>query len=127
MDFCFQIAIHLIFNYLQAGYEYDDATFDKVFKRIYSTFGSSAPYSIFPDSQSFLRWARHQGIIVGIVSNAEYRYQDVILPSLGLHKVLTFNTFHIESIHSLKIHYYVFLLLPGIRVGLRCVLWACWC
>lgn len=73
-------------SFIKAGYEYDDATFDKVFKRIYSTFGSSAPYSIFPDSQSFLRWARHQGIIVGIVSNAEYRYQDVILPSLGLHK-----------------------------------------
>lgn len=75
-----------------------------MFKRIYSSFGSSAPYSIFPDSRPFLRWARHQGIIVGIVSNAEYRYQDVILPSLGLHKVLTSNTFYIDSIHSLKAH-----------------------
>lgn len=73
---------------LQAGYEYDDETFDKVFKRIYSSFGSSAPYSVFPDSQPFLRWARQKGLTIGLVSNAEYRYQDVILPALGLNKVL---------------------------------------
>lgn len=72
---------------LQAGYEYDDETFEKVFKRIYSSFGSSAPYSVFLDSQPFLRWARQKGLIVGIVSNAEYRYQDVILPALGLNRV----------------------------------------
>ncbi|RZR79095.1 hypothetical protein BHM03_00004696 [Ensete ventricosum] len=29
---------------LQAGYEYDAETFEKVFRRIYSSFGSSAPY-----------------------------------------------------------------------------------
>ncbi|GER32842.1 haloacid dehalogenase-like hydrolase domain-containing protein [Striga asiatica] len=45
--------------------------------RIYATFGSAAPYSIFPDSQPFLRWLRgEKDITVGIVSNAEYRYQD---------------------------------------------------
>ncbi|KAL3616654.1 hypothetical protein CASFOL_039048 [Castilleja foliolosa] len=53
---------------------------------IYSTFGSSAPYTISPDSKPFLNWLRKEGIIVGIISNAEYRYQDVILPALGLHK-----------------------------------------
>lgn len=73
-------------SFIRAGYEYDDETFDKVFRRIYSSFGSSAPYSIFPDSQPFLRWARQEGLIVGIVSNAEYRYQDVILPALGLNQ-----------------------------------------
>lgn len=71
----------------QAGYDYDEETFEKVFRRIYSTFGSAAPYSIFPDSQPFLRWARKKGVIVGLVSNAEYRYQDVILPALGLNQV----------------------------------------
>lgn len=71
----------------QAGYEYDEETFEKIFRRIYASFGSSAPYSIFPDSQPFLRWVREQGLKVGIVSNAEYRYQDVILPALGLNKV----------------------------------------
>ncbi|XP_010267224.1 PREDICTED: haloacid dehalogenase-like hydrolase domain-containing protein 3 [Nelumbo nucifera] len=71
-------------SFIRAGYEYDDETFEKVFKRIYSVFGSSAPYTIFPDSQPFLRWVREKGITVGIVSNAEYRYQDVILPALGL-------------------------------------------
>ncbi|KAI3893932.1 hypothetical protein MKX03_020115 [Papaver bracteatum] len=73
-------------SFVKAGYDYDEDTFEKVFRRIYATFGSAAPYTIFPDSQPFLRWARKQGLIVGIVSNAEYRYQDVILPSLGLNK-----------------------------------------
>lgn len=75
-------------SFIRAGYEYDDETFEKVFKRIYSSFGSSAPYSVFLDSQPFLRWARQKGLIVGIVSNAEYRYQDVILPALGLNRGL---------------------------------------
>ncbi|KAL0917185.1 hypothetical protein M5K25_012232 [Dendrobium thyrsiflorum] len=73
-------------SFIKAGYDYDDETFEKVFRRIYSTFGSSAPYSVFPDSQPFMRWARKNGLIVGVVSNAEYRYQDVILPALGLNK-----------------------------------------
>ncbi|KAK1260116.1 hypothetical protein QJS04_geneDACA020329 [Acorus gramineus] len=73
-------------SFVKAGYDYDDETFEKVFKRIYSTFGSSAPYTIFSDSQPFMRWAREKGLLVGLVSNAEYRYQDVILPSLGLNK-----------------------------------------
>ncbi|KAF3579164.1 hypothetical protein DY000_02030209 [Brassica cretica] len=69
-----------------AGYDYDEETFEKVFRRIYSTFGSAAPYSVFQDSRPFLRWAREKGLIVGLVSNAEYRYQEVILPALGLNK-----------------------------------------
>jgi len=71
----------------QAGYEYDEETFEKIFRRIYASFGSSAPYTVFPDSQPFLRWLRGEGLKVGIVSNAEYRYQDVILPALGLNEV----------------------------------------
>ncbi|KAG0448891.1 hypothetical protein HPP92_027577 [Vanilla planifolia] len=73
-------------SFIKAGYDYDEETFEKVFKRIYSVFGSSAPYSVFPDSQPFMRWARSNGLVVGVLSNAEYRYQDVILPALGLNK-----------------------------------------
>lgn len=73
-------------SFVKAGYDYDEETFEKVFRRIYSAFGSSAPYSAFPDSQPFLRWAREKGLTVGIVSNAEYRYKDVILPALGLNQ-----------------------------------------
>lgn len=72
----------------QAGYDYDEETFEKIFRRIYASFGSSAPYIVFPDSQPFLRWLRGQGLKVGIVSNAEYRYKDVILPALGLNEVI---------------------------------------
>lgn len=71
-------------SFEKGGYSYDEETFEKVFRRIYATFGSSAPYTIFPDSQPFLRWARTKGFLVGIVSNAEYRYKDVILPALGI-------------------------------------------
>lgn len=71
----------------QAGYEYDEETFEKVFRRIYASFGSAAPYTVFPDSQPFLRWARGKGLTVGIISNAEYRYKDVILPALGINEV----------------------------------------
>ncbi|KAI4379837.1 hypothetical protein MLD38_006082 [Melastoma candidum] len=73
-------------SFLQAGYEYDEDTFEKIFRRIYSSFGSAAPYTVFPDSKPFLRWVRQNGLKVGIISNAEYRYQDVILPALGLNK-----------------------------------------
>ncbi|KAJ4810778.1 Haloacid dehalogenase-like hydrolase domain-containing protein 3 [Rhynchospora pubera] len=73
-------------SFIRAGYEYDDETFENIFKRIYASFGSSAPYSVFPDAQPFMRWLRQKGVTVGIVSNAEYRYKDVILPALGLNK-----------------------------------------
>ncbi|GJM90333.1 hypothetical protein PR202_ga06601 [Eleusine coracana subsp. coracana] len=73
-------------SFLRAGYEYDDVTFDKIFRRIYAAFGSSAPYSVFPDAQRFLRWLRSRGLVVGLVSNSEYRYRDVVLPSLGLNQ-----------------------------------------
>ncbi|KAK4771820.1 hypothetical protein SAY86_013595 [Trapa natans] len=75
-------------SFIRAGYEYDEETFEKIFKRIYASFGSSAPYKVFPDSQPFLKWAHEEGLKVGIVSNAEYRYQDVILPALGLNQGL---------------------------------------
>ncbi|KAI3781642.1 hypothetical protein L2E82_11662 [Cichorium intybus] len=73
-------------SFVKAGYDFDEETFEKIFRRVYSTFGSAAPYTVFPDSQPFLRWIRSQGVTVGIVSNAEYRYPDVILPALGLHE-----------------------------------------
>lgn len=79
--------LRMNFVFFQAGYDYDEETFEKIFRRIYASFGSSAPYTVFPDSQPFLRWAREKGILVGLVSNAEYRYQDVILPALGLNQV----------------------------------------
>ncbi|KAG9137796.1 hypothetical protein Leryth_026405 [Lithospermum erythrorhizon] len=73
-------------SFIKAGYDYDEETFERIFKRIYATFGSSAPYTVFPDSQPFLRWLRERGVTVGIVSNSEYRYPDVILPALGLNQ-----------------------------------------
>ncbi|XP_021315572.1 haloacid dehalogenase-like hydrolase domain-containing protein 3 [Sorghum bicolor] len=73
-------------SFVRAGYDYDDETFERIFRRIYSTFGSAAPYAVFPDAQRFLRWLRKEGLVVGIVSNAEHRYRDVVLPALGLNQ-----------------------------------------
>ncbi|XP_062217264.1 uncharacterized protein LOC133917376 [Phragmites australis] len=73
-------------SFIRAGYDYDDDTFEKIFRRIYAAFGSSAPYSVFPDAQHFMRWLRNKGLVVGIVSNAEHRYRDVVLPALGLNQ-----------------------------------------
>lgn len=71
----------------QAGYNYTDHEHDAVFKRIYGIFGSSVPYQLFEDAKPFLRWVRAQGIMVGVLSNASYRYRDDILPQLGLKQV----------------------------------------
>lgn len=73
-------------SFLEAGYAYDTETLEKIFLRIYGTFGSAAPYELLLDAKPFLHWIRKQGIIVGIVSNAEHRYRDVILPTLGLNQ-----------------------------------------
>ncbi|KAL2651202.1 hypothetical protein R1flu_019330 [Riccia fluitans] len=73
-------------SFLKAGYEYDNETLEKIFLRIYRTFGSAAPYDLLSDAKPFLHWIRKQGITVGVVSNAEHRYRDVILPTLGLNQ-----------------------------------------
>lgn len=62
-----------------------------MFKRIYGIFGSAAPYEVFEDAKPFLRWVRAQGIVVGVLSNASYRYRDDILPQLGLRQVRFLN------------------------------------
>ncbi|XP_037454634.1 uncharacterized protein LOC119324977 isoform X1 [Triticum dicoccoides] len=71
---------------VKAGHEYDDATFEGIFGQIYAAFGSPAPYSVFPDARPFLRWLRGEGIMAGVVTNADCRYRDVVLPALGLNQ-----------------------------------------
>ena len=39
---------------------------------------------VFEDAIPFLRWARDRKIVTGIVSNADERYGDAILPMLDL-------------------------------------------
>jgi phosphoglycolate phosphatase-like HAD superfamily hydrolase len=92
-------SLYNLYLKLQAGYDYDEETFEKIFRRIYSAFGSSAPYSAFPDAQPFMRWAREKGLTVGVVSNAEYRYKDVILPALGLNQV-QYPLDHTSQLHA---------------------------
>lgn len=67
---------------------------DMVFQRIYSRFGSNICYEIFPDAAPFLKWARRHGLVCGVLSNADERYGDSILPMLGLsHDELQFQCF----------------------------------
>ncbi|KAI4978132.1 hypothetical protein ZWY2020_014686 [Hordeum vulgare] len=73
-------------SFLRAGHEYDDDTFERIFGQIYAVFGSPAPYSVFPDARPFLRWLRGEGVMAGVVTNADRRYRDVVLPALGLNQ-----------------------------------------
>ena len=77
-----------------AGVTMDEVTEERVFQRIYSTFGSNAAYEIFPDAKPFLKWARRNGLVCGVLSNADERYGDSILPMLGLtHDELQFQCY----------------------------------
>lgn len=67
-----------------AGVEMNDYQQDVVFQRIYSTFGSHAAYESFADAKPFLNWAKRCGLITGVLSNADERYGDSILPMLDI-------------------------------------------
>lgn len=67
-----------------AGVTMDQHQQDVVFQRIYSTFGSHAAYESFADAIPFLQWAKRSGLITGVLSNADERYGDSILPMLGI-------------------------------------------
>lgn len=71
-------------SFQYAGVIMDDATMEMIFQRIYSTFGSIKAYEIFPDALPFLKWANRNGLVCGVLSNADERYGDSILPMLGL-------------------------------------------
>jgi len=66
---------------------------ERVFQRVYSTFGSHAAYAAFPDVIPFLNWCHRRGIASGVISNADERYGDSILPMLGLQESMQFLTF----------------------------------
>lgn len=76
-----------------SGVDMTDAEAERVFQRVYSTFGSHAAYKAFPDAMPFLRWARRNGVVCGVLSNADERYGDSILPMLGLIDELSFLCF----------------------------------
>ncbi|GBG64695.1 hypothetical protein CBR_g46238 [Chara braunii] len=78
-------------SFREAGYEYDQVSFSKIFKRIYAMFGSKAAYEAFPDSAPFLRWVRSKGLVTGVISNAAEEYRDAVLPLLGLTQVILTN------------------------------------
>lgn len=79
-----------------AGVEMSSGEEERVFQRVYSVFGSHAPYAAFPDAMPFLRWARRNGIVCGVLSNADERYGDSILPMLNLIDGLSFLCFSKE-------------------------------
>lgn len=85
---CVSLSFHL------AGVQLERHKEEQVFQRIYSTFGSHAAYEAFPDAVPFLKWANRHNIVCGVLSNADERYGDSILPMLGLtHDELYFQCF----------------------------------
>lgn len=61
---------------------------ERIFKRIYSQFGSHSTYAAFEDALPFLRFLRRRGVVTGVVSNGDERYEEHILPMLGLSEEL---------------------------------------
>ena len=67
---------------------------DALFQRIYSIFGSLRAYEKFEDTLSFLNFMGRHHVVCGILSNADDRYGDSILPMLGVtHDELHFQCF----------------------------------
>jgi putative hydrolase of the HAD superfamily len=75
------------------GTSMDEPEEERVFQRVYSTFGSHAAYGVFDDVKPFLKWCKRHGIACGVISNADERYGDSILPMLGLLDHMQFLTF----------------------------------
>ena len=66
-----------------AGIRLNENQQDAVFQRIYSVFGSQKCYEKFDDAMPFLHWANRNHVVCGVLSNADERYGDSILPMLG--------------------------------------------
>ena len=70
---------------------------ERVFQRIYSAFGSLRAYEKFVDTMPFLHFAARKHIVCGVLSNADERYRDSVLPMLGVtDDELHFQTFSKE-------------------------------
>ena len=54
---------------------------ERVFQRIFSAFGSLRAYEVFSDTLPFLHFAARNHVVCGVLSNADERYRDSILPS----------------------------------------------
>ena len=67
---------------------------EELFQRIYSIFGSLRAYEIFDDTLPFLNFVGRHNVACGVLSNADERYGDAILPMLGVtHDELHFQCF----------------------------------
>lgn len=67
-----------------AGERLSAAEQERVFQRVYSLFGSHSTYKAFDDAKPFLKWCHRRGLVTGVISNADERYMDDILPLLNL-------------------------------------------
>mmetsp|Transcript_43947 Transcript_43947/g.171689 ORF Transcript_43947/g.171689 Transcript_43947/m.171689 type:complete len:270 (-) Transcript_43947:207-1016(-) len=83
--------VFMSFEY--GGYHYPPTTFEQIFQRIYSAFGSTRAYQAFDDSLPFMNWIKERNIKLGIVSNETERYGDGILPMFGFDEAIDFTVF----------------------------------
>ena len=67
-----------------AGRSYDDAEFDRYFRRVYQHFASPGGYETLSDAAAFLA-AAPPGLLLGITSNTPSRHMNTVLPMLGIH------------------------------------------
>eukprot|EP00958_Prasinococcus_capsulatus_P019122 scaffold2319_cov406-Prasinococcus_capsulatus_cf.AAC.3 len=90
--------VQLSFQY--SGAQMTDEQAERLFQRIYSLFGSHSTYEAFPDALPFLRWANRNKLALGVISNADERYGDAILPMLDLADDFSFFCFSKEIGHQ---------------------------
>lgn len=75
---------------VEAGFNLHPITFDLVFQRAYSSFGTAGTWAENSDALLAMSHAKTMGLVVGAVCNSYHRYVDNNLPALGLSEHLDF-------------------------------------
>eukprot|EP00906_Rhabdomonas_costata_P007887 RCo011269 len=73
-----------------AGIALPEGAFPHIFQALYSEFGVPSSWLVHDDAVPFMKWAQQAGLLVGGNCVGYGRYQDGILPMLGVSPLLDF-------------------------------------
>jgi len=74
------------------GLSFAERDLARLSDHLYTLFETDAVYTRYEDALSFVSWAHARGVPVGVVSNADERYRDAVLPVLGFAPFVGFTT-----------------------------------